>query len=173
MHAASIRLDFHQERMECTQRNLITRVGPSSLPSWRYGLSITRNLIKRVLTTPLVKLTQRTLAQCWSKEFWPSIVVARTSWPLVITSLNQQFSLFVLSQCFFCSPAWRLCTTWMAICKGPNPLSSFVNSCYFALYVIMFHGSSKITLPIKFVYYETISNLFHLFYLSFHILITE
>ena len=52
-------------------------------------------------------------------------------------------------------------------------LLTLFNSCYFALYVIMFHGSSKITLPFKFVYYETISNLFHLFYLSFHILITE
>ena len=37
----------------------------------------------------------------------------------------------------------------------------------------MFHGSSKITLPFKSVYYQNISKLFHLFYLSFHILITE
>ena len=28
-------------------------------------------------------------------------------------------SFFVLSQCDFCSPAWRFCTTWMASCKGP------------------------------------------------------
>ena len=27
--------------------------------------------------------------------------------------------LFVLSQCDFCSPARRFCTTWMASCKGP------------------------------------------------------
>ena len=27
--------------------------------------------------------------------------------------------LFVLSQCGFCSPAWRFCTTWMASYKGP------------------------------------------------------
>ena len=35
-----------------------------------FGPSITRNLIKRVLTTPLVKLTQRTLAQWWSKSVY-------------------------------------------------------------------------------------------------------
>ena len=27
--------------------------------------------------------------------------------------------LFVLSQCDFCSPAWRFSTTWMASCKEP------------------------------------------------------
>ena len=52
-------------------------------------------------------------------------------------------------------------------------LFTFFTSCYFSLYVIMFYCSSKITLPFKSVYYQNISNLFHLFYLSFHILITE
>ena len=32
--------------------------------------------------------------------------------------------LFVLSQCDFCSPAGRFCTTWMASCKGPIDLTS-------------------------------------------------
>ena len=27
--------------------------------------------------------------------------------------------LFVLSQCYFCSPAGQFCTTWMASCKKP------------------------------------------------------
>ena len=47
----------------------------------------------------------------------------------------------------------------MASCKGPITLSSYValsTSCYFALYVIMFHGSSKITIPFKFVFYQNI-----------------
>ena len=52
-------------------------------------------------------------------------------------------------------------------------LFTLFTPCYLALYVMMFNGSSKITLPFKSVYYQTISNLFHLFYLSFHILITE
>ena len=31
--------------------------------------------------------------------------------------------MFVLSQCYFCSPARQLCTTWMASCKWPiSPL---------------------------------------------------
>ena len=29
------------------------------------------------------------------------------------------WKIFVLSQCDFCSPARRLCATWMASCKGP------------------------------------------------------
>ena len=32
--------------------------------------------------------------------------------------LNGNFSLFFLSQCDFCSPVRRFCTTWMASCKG-------------------------------------------------------
>ena len=37
--------------------------------------------------------------------------------------LNYVFLLFVLSQCDFCTPAWRFCTTWMANCEGPSCIS--------------------------------------------------
>ena len=36
-----------------------------------------------------------------------------------IHSFKWSFPLFVLSQCDFCVPAWRFCTTRMASCKGP------------------------------------------------------
>ena len=34
MYVASICLDFHKERMKCTERNLITRVDLLSLAIW-------------------------------------------------------------------------------------------------------------------------------------------
>ena len=37
-------------------------------------------------------------------------------------NLKWLFSLFVLSQCDFCSPAQWFCATWMASCKGPIPI---------------------------------------------------
>ena len=36
-----------------------------------------------------------------------------------IHNLKSQFSLFVVSQCDFCSRARRFCYTWMTSCKGP------------------------------------------------------
>ena len=36
-----------------------------------------------------------------------------------ITILNDVCSLFLLSHCVYCSPAWRICTTWISNCKEP------------------------------------------------------
>ena len=98
----------------------------------------------------------------------------RNLWLLLV--LNSHFLCLSCPSAFFALQQGGFVPREWLVAKGLIDcllLFTLFNSCYFALYVIMFHDSSKITLPFKFVYYETISNLFHLFYLSFHILITE
>ena len=59
----------------------------------------------------------RTLRVCLQQR--SSKVTWKYTWNLTLRRCIYVCLLFVLSQCDFCSPAWRLCTTWMAGCKGP------------------------------------------------------
>ena len=59
----------------------------------------------------------RTLRVCLQQR--SSKVTWKYTWNLTLRRCIYVCLLFVLSQCDFCSPAWRLCTTWMASCKGP------------------------------------------------------
>ena len=105
---------------------------------------------------------------------WSLSPALRNLWLLLV--LNSNFLCLSCPSAFFALHQGGFVPREWLVAKGLVHcllLFTLFNSCCFALYVIMFHGSSKITLPFKFVYYETISNLFHLFYLSFHILITE
>ena len=65
MYVASIRLDFYEEWMERTERNLDARL----------DLLLTRNLI-----TSVDYLSRETYAKhgAGAKAFWPLIVVSRT-----------------------------------------------------------------------------------------------
>ena len=59
----------------------------------------------------------RTLRVCLQQR--SSKVAWKYTWNLTLRRCIYVCLLFVFSQCDFCSPAWRLCTTWMAGCKGP------------------------------------------------------
>ena len=52
---------------------------------------------------------------CWRVK----VALGQDKQRKLITTSHCLCVLFVLSQCDFCSPARRFCTTWMASCKGP------------------------------------------------------
>ena len=66
MYVASSRWDFHWEWMECTKRNLITRI-------WTFYHSSSERACFNHL--PCETYAKHSV---WAKAFWPSIVVART-----------------------------------------------------------------------------------------------
>ena len=65
MYVASIRLDFHEECMENTERTLITRV-------WTFCRSSDHVYFDHLWRESFAKRS------AGAKAFWPSIVVART-----------------------------------------------------------------------------------------------
>ena len=52
-------------------------------------------------------------------SFWDAKVALGQDKQTINIILNKNLiTLFVLSQCDYCSPAWRFCTAWMASCNA-------------------------------------------------------
>ena len=60
---------------------------------------------------------------CWRVK----VALGQNKQRKLITTSHCLCVLFVLSQCDFCSPARRFCTTWMASCKGPIQARNLTN----------------------------------------------
>ena len=43
---------------------------------------------------------------------------------------NYHFKLFILSQCYFCPPAWRFCATWVPSFQGPIRVTKRFNALF-------------------------------------------